>query len=162
MTLFPDYLQKVKASQAEGTSSSSSTAESQLLQQYFPSLKATLPDEGSSSERKEETEKKTERKKEGEEESGGKDPFLPEDRPVQKSKKRCWICKAKLELAQRELGGCKCGEFCTLVDMYNVLVVVVICDDSYHLQVTCFVSCTAYLSNTIAYTTTRKVGGTRH
>lgn len=36
--------------------------------------------------------------------------FLPDDKPVQKNKKRCWSCKAKLELAQRELGLCKCGE----------------------------------------------------
>lgn len=34
----------------------------------------------------------------------------PEDLPRQKNKKRCWKCKAKLELAQRELGICKCGE----------------------------------------------------
>lgn len=32
-----------------------------------------------------------------------------EERPQQKNKKRCWKCKAKLELAQRELGICKCG-----------------------------------------------------
>lgn len=36
---------------------------------------------------------------------------LPVDRPIQKSRKRCWTCKTKLELAQRELGACKCGEF---------------------------------------------------
>lgn len=35
---------------------------------------------------------------------------IPEDLPQQKNKKRCWKCKAKLELAQRELGICKCGE----------------------------------------------------
>lgn len=34
----------------------------------------------------------------------------PEDLPQQKNKKRCWKCKAKLELAQRELGICKCGK----------------------------------------------------
>ena len=38
------------------------------------------------------------------------DPYLPVERPVQKNKKKCWICKTKLELAQRELGGCKCGK----------------------------------------------------
>ena len=36
--------------------------------------------------------------------------YLPEDRPVQKNKKRCWDCQAKLELAQRELGKCRCGK----------------------------------------------------
>ena len=36
--------------------------------------------------------------------------FLPDDKPIQKNRRRCWSCKAKLELAQRELGLCKCGE----------------------------------------------------
>ena len=38
------------------------------------------------------------------------DVFLPAERPQQKNKRRCWTCKVKLELAQRELGGCKCGK----------------------------------------------------
>ena len=29
----------------------------------------------------------------------------------QKNKKRCWTCRVKLELAQRELGVCKCGRW---------------------------------------------------
>ena len=33
------------------------------------------------------------------------------DKPEQKNKKRCWTCRMKLELAQRELGLCKCGRF---------------------------------------------------
>ena len=33
------------------------------------------------------------------------------DKPVQKNKKRCWTCRVKLELAQRELGICKCGRW---------------------------------------------------
>lgn len=37
------------------------------------------------------------------------DPHLPSDRPVQKNKKRCWTCRAKLELVQQEVGKCKCG-----------------------------------------------------
>lgn len=36
--------------------------------------------------------------------------LLPKDRPQQKNKKKCWVCKGKMELAQRELGLCKCGE----------------------------------------------------
>ncbi len=36
--------------------------------------------------------------------------LLPKDRPVQKNKKKCWVCKLRLELAQRELGLCKCGK----------------------------------------------------
>lgn len=35
--------------------------------------------------------------------------------PAQKKRKRCWTCKAKLELAQRELGNCRCNYvFCQL------------------------------------------------
>ena len=70
-------------------------------------------------------EKETEEKKE---ENGNIDDsaFLPSERPVQKNKKKCWVCKTKLELAQRELGGCKCGEcvlsvcvcVCTYVRMF--------------------------------------------
>ena len=57
----------------------------------------------------EKPEKETEEKKE---DNGNIDDsaFLPSERPVQKNKKKCWVCKAKLELAQRELGGCKCGK----------------------------------------------------
>lgn len=41
--------------------------------------------------------------------------LLDPDRPVQKNKKKCFKCKAKLELALRELGRCKCEYvFCTL------------------------------------------------
>ncbi len=36
--------------------------------------------------------------------------LLPKDIPVQKNKKKCWVCKSRLELAQRELGLCKCGK----------------------------------------------------
>jgi hypothetical protein len=36
-------------------------------------------------------------------------------RPVQKNKKRCFVCKARLELAFVEIGRCKCGyTFCEL------------------------------------------------
>lgn len=34
-----------------------------------------------------------------------------EDAPLQKKRKRCWTCKAKLELAQRELGNCRCSKY---------------------------------------------------
>lgn len=36
------------------------------------------------------------------------------ERPIQKNKKKCWTCRVKLELAQRELGHCKCGRFIQL------------------------------------------------
>lgn len=40
------------------------------------------------------------------------------DKPGQKNKKRCWTCRVKLELAQRELGICKCGKsICWLKDL---------------------------------------------
>lgn len=66
------------------------------------------PSEGHSSEEK--TDNQTEGKKEEREAGDGADPFLPAERPLQKNKKKCWICKCKLELAQRELGTCKCGK----------------------------------------------------
>ena len=76
------------------------------------------PSEGHSSEEK--TDSQAEGEKKEEREAGdGADPFLPTERPPQKNKKKCWICKSKLELAQRELGTCKCGKlnlgrsFCT-------------------------------------------------
>lgn len=37
------------------------------------------------------------------------DSFVPADVPAQKNKRRCFTCRQKLELAQRELGQCKCG-----------------------------------------------------
>ena len=66
-----------------------------------------------------EKEKETEEKKE---DNGNLDDsaFLPSERPIQKNKKKCWICKAKLELAQRELGGCKCGEFSISSALYHL------------------------------------------
>jgi hypothetical protein len=37
------------------------------------------------------------------------------EKQIQKNKRKCWNCKVKLELAQRELGQCKCGYvFCLL------------------------------------------------
>lgn len=36
---------------------------------------------------------------------------MESDKPGQKNKKRCWTCRVKLELAQRELGVCKCGRW---------------------------------------------------
>ena len=42
--------------------------------------------------------------------TGNSKDNLPE-RAVQRNRKRCWMCKARLELAQRELGNCKCSEY---------------------------------------------------
>lgn len=41
-----------------------------------------------------------------------KEPDASKDVPVQKKRKRCWTCNAKLELAQRELGNCRCSKYC--------------------------------------------------
>ena len=101
--LFQGHLQKAKAAQAEGSDGPSHT--SPLLQQYLPGLH-TPEDSGSQSE---ERERVSEENSKGEEREND-DAFLPAERPAQKNKKRCWSCKVKLELAQRELGGCKCGE----------------------------------------------------
>jgi len=38
------------------------------------------------------------------------EPDVSKDAPVQKKRKRCWTCNAKLELAQRELGNCRCSK----------------------------------------------------
>lgn len=100
---YKDYLQKMKASQAEGNDGPST-----LLQQYLPRLHTPPEDSGREEERVAEEEGKGEERE-------NDDAFLPPDRPVQKNKKRCWSCKIKLELAQRELGGCKCGYvFCAM------------------------------------------------
>lgn len=39
------------------------------------------------------------------------DQDVSKDVPVQKKRKRCWTCNAKLELAQRELGNCRCSKY---------------------------------------------------
>lgn len=39
------------------------------------------------------------------------EPDVSKDVPVQKKRKRCWTCNAKLELAQRELGNCRCSKY---------------------------------------------------
>ena len=52
------------------------------------------------------------------------DPHLPSNRPVQKNRKRCWICRSKLELVQQEVGKCKCGQ-CPLQCGVRVLCVCV-------------------------------------
>lgn len=105
VSVFVDYLQKVKASKAEGGEQSSS----RLLEQLGLYPSATSEELSNTSEKKEEPRSEEKQRQEKEEEESG-DVFLPVERPIQKNKKRCWTCKTKLELAQRELGGCKCGE----------------------------------------------------
>ena len=42
-------------------------------------------------------------------------PATPEKGNGAKSKKRCGVCRCKLELAQRAIGRCKCGKLsCSL------------------------------------------------
>ena len=56
-----------------------------------------------------------------EQEKGSRNEVLGKDISTQKKRKRCWTCKAKLELAQRELGNCRCGKYLYLVHMYDVI-----------------------------------------
>ena len=44
-------------------------------------------------------------------------PDVSKNAPVQKKRKRCWTCNAKLELAQRELGNCRCSKYCVYVEL---------------------------------------------
>ena len=127
-----EHQKAVKATRAE-TGSDSNNETSQLLKQlgllpstsHIPTTKSpsnvniSEPVEEIDNTRAEpEREKEIEEKKE---DNGNVDDsaFLPSERPVQKNKKKCWTCKAKLELAQRELGGCKCG-MCSVLNMYVV------------------------------------------
>lgn len=110
MTLFcTEYVQQSKTSKVESNQASAPTPKTALLQQ----LVAAVSETGTSNASNEVFEEKVDNQAEGEkreEVDGLADPFLPQNRPQQKSKKKCWICKAKLELAQRELGSCKCGK----------------------------------------------------
>ena len=54
--------------------------------------------------------KVSERAKEGQPSRSELDPHLPEDRPTQKNKRKCWTCKSKLELVQQQVGICRCGK----------------------------------------------------
>lgn len=56
-----------------------------------------------------------------EQEKGSRNEVLGKDISTQKKRKRCWTCKAKLELAQRELGNCRCGNYLYVVYMYDVI-----------------------------------------
>lgn len=111
---FTEYTQKGKPSKAESGKNSSSTQKTALLQQLglIPSVNTNSSSSEVSSEEKTDKPETDSGQTEGEknkEKSEPVDPFLPEERPQQKNRKKCWICKAKLELAQRELGSCKCG-----------------------------------------------------
>lgn len=109
---FLEYIQKSKASKVEA-GQTTNTEKNELLKQLglvaSSVNNSTTTSEVSNDEEK--SDNQTEGEKREESENSGVDPFLPADRPQQKNKKKCWICKAKLELAQRELGSCKCGEY---------------------------------------------------
>lgn len=106
------YLQKGKAAEVDGEGGSGST----LLQPFYHEKQVAEESSSKKEAGEEEREKGEGEGGRGEENrelegAGDEDVFLPTNRPVQKNKKRCWACKVKLELAQRELGGCKCGEW---------------------------------------------------
>lgn len=108
-----EHMQQGKAAKVDGGKPSTSTQKTTLLEQLglmASSANSTSndgPGEGSGGEEKADNQAEGEKREEG---GGGVDPFLPTERPPQKNKKKCWICKSKLELAQRELGTCKCGK----------------------------------------------------
>ena len=114
-----EHQKSVKATRAETGTDSTTPETSQILKQLglLPSTshisKTSIEQvdnvRPAPAPEPEKPEKETEEKKE---DNGNIDDsaFLPSERPVQKNKKKCWVCKTKLELAQRELGGCKCGK----------------------------------------------------
>ena len=95
----PEYQQQI--SQVAGHNTS---ATDQLLN-FIPGYgKESLLNVGSGEEKKDECpEQKSECKEE-------KMEVAPAEVPVQKNKKKCWICSTKLPLSQQQLGECKCGE----------------------------------------------------
>ena len=99
----------MKAAQAAG-----GEAEQELLNKFFPECLGSSNSEQQREEKMDEEKKVTEGEEEGGEGGEGameeEDPFLPSERPIQNNRKRCWVCRTKLELAQRELGSCKCGK----------------------------------------------------
>ena len=105
-----DFLQKGKSANTTGK-----TEQNAILKQL--GLVATSC-EASSSSKDEKVDNQPETEKREEVDNKPEDPFLPSERPQQKNKKKCWVCKSKLELAQRELGNCKCGKYADLVTCY--------------------------------------------
>ena len=104
-------MQKIKASKVEAGQSNSTFEKTALLQQLglvASSVDGNSVTDDNSNVEKSDNQAEGEKREEGD---GLEDPFLPRNRPEQKNKKKCWICKLKLELAQRELGSCKCGKW---------------------------------------------------
>ena len=129
-------MQSDQPDKVDGGQSSNSSQKNVLLQQLglVPSIASPSPTTGSSEgcsnstvEGEEKADSQAEGEKREEKEKEGTDPFLPADRPQQKNKKKCWNCKTKLELAQRELGTCKCGKRGGLVLVLCVCVCVCVC-----------------------------------
>lgn len=102
----------MQKSKVEGSSASNSASKSSLLQQLglVPAGDNNSTTTGLLPCIEEKSDNQTEGEKKETKSNANADPFLPVDRPLQKNKKKCWLCKTKLELAQRELGSCKCGK----------------------------------------------------
>ena len=47
-------------------------------------------------------------------------PSTPEKGSGAKTKKRCGVCRCKLELAQRAIGRCKCGKLISRTDKEGI------------------------------------------
>lgn len=106
-----EHIQQDKAKPSSSSQKTTLLEQLGLVASSVDSANSTPGSSGpsSGSEEKNDSQAEGEKREESEVEPGV-DPFLPEERPPQKNKKKCWICKSKLELAQRELGTCKCGK----------------------------------------------------
>ena len=106
--VFSDYLQKLQDSQTAGNNSNNtnkSVSSTALLTGLLVGLpQNSIPTQEEKLDNQPETIKM---EVEGNEETNS---FVQSDKPVQKNRRRCWSCRVKLELAQREVGQCKCGK----------------------------------------------------
>lgn len=101
---YKDYLQKLQDSQTAGNNSNN-TNKSVSSTALLTGLLVGLP-QNSQEEKLDNQPETIKMEVEGNEET---DSFVQSDKPVQKNRRRCWSCRVKLELAQREVGQCKCG-----------------------------------------------------
>ena len=108
-----EKFQNAKEAKVEGGHDSPDSGESSALLKLglVPNATAAITTAQNSNTNDEKVDNQEPSVKELEEENLNEVALLPKDRPVQKNKKKCWVCKSKLELAQRELGLCKCGKY---------------------------------------------------
>lgn len=102
----PDHLLQKSKSKVE-TGQSSTTAERSAILKHLGLVTSSASNTASYHQK---TDNQSMAENTEEVRNNTEDLFLPTERPQQKNRKKCWVCKVKLELAQRELGSCKCGE----------------------------------------------------